>query len=105
MGQIKRINWESRRNYGSPKITKQLNAEGIPVSKKNSGKNYARRMHSLKNSQKYKATTNSKHNLPIYLNLLGQQFKVKLMDSGYYVYKDEWMLDLLGKKTIALLSR
>lgn len=74
--QIKRVYLDSRRNYGSPKITKQLNSEGVHVSQKTVSRIMKNEGIRSKTVKKYKATTNSKHNLPIYSNLLDQQFKV-----------------------------
>lgn len=75
-GQIKRVYLESRRNYGSPKITKQLHLEGVHVSQKTVSKIMQEEGIRSKTVKKYKATTNSKHNLPVYPNLLAQKFKV-----------------------------
>ncbi|WP_281274656.1 IS3 family transposase [Lysinibacillus telephonicus] len=75
--QIKRVYLDSRRNYGSPKITKQLNSEGVHVSQKTVSRIMKDEGIRSKTVKKYKATTNSKHNLPIYPNLLDQQFKVE----------------------------
>lgn len=77
IGQIKRVYLESRRNYGSPKITKQLNSEGVSVSQKTVSRIMQKEGIRSKTVRKYKATTNSKHTLPIYPNLLDQQFKVE----------------------------
>lgn len=73
---IKRIHLESRKIYGSPKITKTLNAQGINVSQKTVTRIMKENQIRSKTVKRYKATTNSKHNLPIYPNLLNQQFKV-----------------------------
>lgn len=75
--QIKRVYLESRRNYGSPKITKQLNSEGVSVSQKTVARIMKEEGIRSKTVKKYKATTNSKHHLPVYPNLVDQQFKVK----------------------------
>ncbi|MFP3814046.1 IS3 family transposase, partial [Bacillus sp. SIMBA_005] len=64
-------------NYGSPKITKQLNSEGVSVSQKTVSRIMKEEGIRSKTVKKYKATTNSKHNLPVYPNLLDQQFKVE----------------------------
>ena len=76
-GQIKRVHLASRRNYGSPKITKQLHAEGISVSQKTVARIMKEEGIRSKTVKKYKATTNSKHHLPVYPNLVDQQFKVE----------------------------
>ncbi|MGE7917307.1 IS3 family transposase [Lysinibacillus xylanilyticus] len=75
--QIKRVYLDSRRNYGSPKVTKQLNSEGVSVSQKTVSRIMKEEGIRSKTVKKYKATTNSKHNLPVYPNLLDQQFKVE----------------------------
>lgn len=71
---IKQIFLESRRLYGSPKITQVLRSEGEKVSQKT----VARIMKELelrsRTVKKYKATTNSKHSLPVHENKLNQQF-------------------------------
>ena len=76
-GQIKRVHLASRRNYGSPKITKQLHAEGVAVSQKTVARIMQEEGIRSKTVKKYKATTNSKHHLPVYPNLVDQQFKVE----------------------------
>lgn len=75
--QIKRIHLESRKNYGSPKITKQLQVEGIMITQKTVSRIMKEEGIRSKTVKKYKATTNSKHQLPVYPNLLNQQFKVE----------------------------
>lgn len=73
---IKRIHLESREIYGSPKITKILKSQGVNVSQKTVTRIMKENQIRSKTVKKYKATTNSKHHLPIYPNLLNQQFKV-----------------------------
>lgn len=66
----------SRELYGSPRITAALLSKGIKCNKKR----VAMIMHSngikAKTVRKYKATTNSKHRLPVANNLLNQNFEV-----------------------------
>ena len=68
----------SRELYGSPRITAALLSKGIQCNKKR----IARIMHSngikAKTVRKYKATTNSKHRLPVAKDLLNQDFEAKL---------------------------
>ncbi|WP_181351270.1 IS3 family transposase [Thalassobacillus sp. CUG 92003] len=73
---IKRVHLESRENYGSPKITKVLQAEEVRVSEERFTRLMNERGIQSKTVKKYKATTNSKHNFPIYPNLLNQAFQV-----------------------------
>jgi transposase InsO family protein len=73
---IRKIFLDSRRLYGSPKIHKVLQKQGTNVSEKT----VARIMKELglvsRTIKKYKATTNSKHNLPVFENGLNQRFQV-----------------------------
>lgn len=67
---IRRIFLDSRRLYGSRKNKEALEQQGFYVT----GKTVARIMKELglksRTIKKYKATTNSKHNLPVYENML-----------------------------------
>lgn len=74
--QIKEVYINSRSIYGSPKITKKLNQKGIDVSQKTVTRIMKAEGIRSKTVKKYKATTNSKHSLPIYPNLLNQEFQV-----------------------------
>ncbi|MFC5648012.1 IS3 family transposase [Paenibacillus solisilvae] len=70
---IKEIYTNSRRIYGSPQITKNL-----PHDQKASRGRVARLMqaHGIRSKvvKKYKATTNSSHNLPVADNIVNQNF-------------------------------
>ena len=72
---IKEMFNESRRTYGHRRIKKDLKAKGI----KTSNDRVRRLMKKLNlvpvQVRKFKATTNSKHSLPIAPNLLKQNFK------------------------------
>jgi putative transposase len=108
---IRRIFLDSRRLYGSPKITKVLRKQGVLVSEKT----VARIMSALglisRTVKKYKATTNSKHNLPVHENVLNRQFKVQAPNQVWvtditYVATDEgWLylasvMDLYSRKIV-----
>ena len=67
---------QSRGIYGSPKITKVLVEEGVSVSQKTVANIMKENNIKSKTVKKYKATTNSNHNLPISPNLLNQNFTV-----------------------------
>nr|WP_241736700.1 IS3 family transposase [Anoxybacillus flavithermus] len=73
--QIKKIHIESRETYGSPKITKIFQKQGVKVSQKTVARIMKDGDIRSKTKKKYKATTNSKHHLPVYPNLLNQQFE------------------------------
>lgn len=109
--QVKRAYMESRGLYGSPKITKQLNSEGTDVSQKTVTRIMAEENIRSKTVKKYKATTNSKHTLPIYPNLLNQQFQVDhpsqvwVADITYVRTKEGWLylasvMDLYSRRIL-----
>jgi putative transposase len=96
---IQQIFLESRRLYGSPKITQVLRSEGEKVSQKT----VARIMKELglrsRTVKKYKATTNSNHSLPVQENKLNQQFEAQAPNQVWmaditYVPTDEGWLYL-----------
>ena len=88
---------QSRRNYGSPRITEDLRAKGYRC-----GENRIARLMKIngivaKTKRKYKATTNSKHDLPVAPNLLKQDFtasgpnKVWVSDITYIPTYEGWL--------------
>ena len=111
--EIKRIFNNSKKRYGSPKITKQLNIEGFKVSQKR----VAKRMKILKlrsiTVKKYNHSGNSKcDNKKEYKNLLEQDFKankpgIKWVGDITYIYTKEtgWtylaiVMDLFDLKVV-----
>jgi putative transposase len=109
--QIKRVYMESKRRYGSPKITKILNQEGCNVSQKTVTRIMRENGLRSKTVKKYKATTNSKHSYPVYPNLLNQQFQVDkpgtvwVGDITYIWTKQGWLylatiMDLFSRRII-----
>lgn len=97
--EIKKAHMESRKIYGSPKITKILHSKGIPVSQKTVTRIMREEGIRSKTVKKYKATTNSKHSLPIYPNLLNQEFSVSRPGEAWvaditYVWTSEGWLYL-----------
>lgn len=109
--QIKRIFIQSKRRYGSPKITEVLHEDGWHVSQKT----VTRIMHEnglrSMTAKKYKATTNSKHNYPVYPNVLNRQFQVDRPGIAWvgditYVWTSEgWLylatiMDLFSRRII-----
>lgn len=107
---IKKIHEKSHRIYGSPQITKNL-----PANQKASRGRVARLMKKngirSKVARKYKATTNSKHNLPVADNILNQDFTASkpnekwVSDITYIPTKEGWLylsgvMDLHGRKLV-----
>jgi len=102
---------DSNRVYGSPNITIALNREGIQVSLGTVAR--LMRKHGIKSKirKKYKATTNSKHNLPVADNILNREFDAEKRNQKWvsditYIWTDEgWLylaaiLDLFDKAIV-----
>lgn len=80
---IRIIHAESKQAYGSPRITAELKARGIPVSKdrvRRLMKAYGIR---ARHKRKFKATTDSNHKLPVAPNLLNQDFTTSAPDQTW----------------------
>lgn len=107
---IRQIHRETHGIYGSPRITKSL-----PKDEKASRSRVARIMREngirSKTVKKYKATTNSRHNLPVADNLLNRDFTARrpnekwVTDITYIQTEEGWLylagvLDLYGRRLI-----
>jgi putative transposase len=105
---IKDVHKKSRETYGSPRVHKQLVAEGEQC-----GKGYVERLMSAngisaKRKRKFVVTTDSKHHLPVAENILDRQFSVEEPNKVWlsditYIPTDEGWLYLAG--VIDLCSR
>jgi transposase InsO family protein len=94
---IKEIHKHSHGIYGYPNITKKLEKHGAP------SKYRSMRMNSIKSNtvRKFKATTNSNHNLPVAENLLNREFTAEKPNQKWvsditYIPTDEGWLYLAG---------
>ena len=101
----------SRELYGSPRITAALLSKGIECNKKRISRIMRSNGIKAKTVRKYKATTNSKHKLPVANNLLNQNFEVKhpnkvwTGDITYIWTKKGWLylavvLDLYSRRVV-----
>jgi putative transposase len=108
---IKRVHKKSREIYGSPKITKQLYKEGIEVSERTVQRIMEKEGVVSKSAKKFKETTNSKHDNPVYPNLLDRKFTMDAPGKAWvtditYVWTREGFLylasvmDLYSRKII-----
>lgn len=108
---IRRIHKASKRRYGSPRITKEINAEGTKVSQPLIAK--LMRKENIRSiiREKYKVTTNSNHKYPVVANELMQNFSVTVKnevwvsDITYIATKEGWLylttvIDLYDRKVI-----
>jgi putative transposase len=111
LAEIIRIYEESRGNYGSPRITRELRKKGIVVNHKTVEELMKENGIAAKRKRKFKATTNSNHDLPVARNLLKRKFKAKKPDHAWvgditYVPTDEgWLylatcIDLFSRKVV-----
>jgi transposase InsO family protein len=71
---VRRVYAEHKARAGAPRITKQLRDEGQTVGKHRVARVMRSECLRAKAARKYKATTNSNHNLPVAPNLLEQDF-------------------------------
>jgi len=98
---IRKIHQESHEIYGSPSITKELANAGISASKGMVSR--LMRKHGIRSRirKKYKATTDSNHDLPVAENILNREFKansrnMKWVSDITYIGTDEGWLYLAG---------
>ena len=69
---IKRVHEQSRGLYGSPRVPEKLKEEGRPCSENRVAKLMAENEIKSKTHKKFKVcTTNSNHDLPVWLGLKG----------------------------------
>jgi len=73
---IKLIHKTSRRTYGSPRIHAQLQKDGVRVGRKRVARLMKLHAIEVKTRRRYKATTNSKHDLPVADNILDRRFDI-----------------------------
>ena len=107
-----RIAFEDRKQrYGSPRLHVDLNEAGFPIALNTVADSMRRQDLVAKAGRKFKATTNSRHNLPVSPNLLEQDFTCKKTNEKWagditYLWTDEgWLylavvLDLFSRKVI-----
>jgi transposase InsO family protein len=94
---IRLIHGQSRKSYGAPRIHRELKEQGVPCSKNRVARLMRREGIKAKTPRKFKATTDSKHNLPVAPNLLDQRFdiiepnKVWLADITYVATEEGWL--------------
>ena len=109
--EIRESHKRSRKTYGSPRIAEDLQAKGTIC-----GENRVARLMKIhgiigKAKKKFKATTNSKHNLPVAENLLNQNFEAEkpnsvwVSDITYVPTLEGWLylvviLDLFSRQVV-----
>jgi transposase InsO family protein len=102
---------KSKETYGARRIAIEVEAHGSPCGRTKAGTLMKLAGVAAKQKKKFKATTDSKHNLPIAPNLLNRQFEVKEPDTVYvsditYIWTHEgWLylaviLDLFSRQVV-----
>lgn len=89
---IKQIFFKSKRRYGSRRIKKELEKQGIVVSRNKISLLMAKYNLVAKARRKTRATTDSNHKLPVATNLLNQNFEATNANEG-------WVGDITYLKT------
>lgn len=95
--QIKVIYGQKRKIYGSPRIHRELKDKGISCSRNRVARIMKQEGIRAIVPRKFKATTDSKHNLPVAPNLLKQDFDIKepnkvwLADITYIPTHEGWL--------------
>jgi putative transposase len=108
---IKLIFQEGRGNYGSRTIKKKLERKGEFISRRRIIRLMRQANLICNTKRKFKATTDSKHNLPIAPNLLNRKFKVDqpnrcyVGDITYIATNEGWLylatvIDLYSRKIV-----
>lgn len=108
---IKAIHAESKGSYGWPRVWKELLARGIRVGKDRVRKLMQQHGIKARAKKRFKATTDSGHNLPVAPNLLERQFDVANPDQVWagditYIATDEgWLylavvIDLFSRQVV-----
>lgn len=111
LAHIKAIHAQAKGEYGWPRIWKQLLANGVRVGKERVRKLMVQHGIHAKTKRKFKATTDSNHNLPVAPNLIARDFSPALPNHVWttditYIATDEgWlyltvMLDLFSRQVV-----
>jgi putative transposase len=91
---INKIFEQKHRRYGSPRIERELRKAGTKTSENRVARIMKENGLRAKTKRKFKATTNSNHNLPVASNLLNQNFTVTAINKVWtsditYIWTEE----------------
>lgn len=109
--EIQKSHRRSKGTYGSPRVTRDLLAWGIPCGKNRVARIMRKNGIVARSRRKFRATTHSKHNLPVAENLLEQKFvtegpnKVWASDITYIQTQEGWLyvvvvLDVFSRRVV-----
>ena len=108
---IRAIHAELKGAYGSPRMVRELRARGFPASKARVERLMRENGIRARHKRRYKATTDSKHSLPVAPNLLDRNFTPSAPNQVWtaditYIWTDEgWLylavvLDLFNREVV-----
>ncbi len=108
---IRAIHAEFRGSYGSPRMAEEIRGRGFPVSKERVERLMRENSIRARNKRRFKATTDSKHSLPVAPNLLDRNFmpaapnQVWTADLTYIWTAEGWLylavvLDLFNREVV-----
>jgi putative transposase len=108
---IEDVHHSSRKNYGSPRIYRQLKGLGHTVGKTKVERTMKKHGIRAKTKRKFRVTTDSNHNLPVAPNLLERNFSPEkpnqtwASDITYVWTKQSWMflaviVDLFSRQVV-----
>lgn len=108
---IKAIHQELRGAYGSPRMVRELRARGFPAAKPRVERLMRANGIRARHKRRFKATTDSKHNLPVAANLLDRNFAPSAPNQAWsadltYVWTEEgWLylavvMDLFNREIV-----
>lgn len=80
---VKKISKTSGESYGARRVKHALNSLGYPVGRWKARQLMREAEVSARYRKKYKVTTNSNHNQPVFDNVLDRQFSVSAPDQAY----------------------
>jgi transposase InsO family protein len=111
LAHIRAIHLQVKGEYGWPRIWKELLARGIRVGKERVRKLMKQHGIRARTKRKFKASTDSGHNLPVAPNLIGRDFspqapnRVWASDITYLASGEGWlyltvMLDLFSRQVV-----
>ena len=113
---IREIHEETKAAYGSPRIYQELKGRGIPVSKGRVERLMRENDIRGRHKRRFKATTDSKHTLPVAPNILEQNFETErpdqawIADITYVATAEGWLylaivLDLYTRQIVGWAMR
>lgn len=108
---LEALHAELRGAYGSPRMVEEIRGRGFPVSKARVERLMRENGIRARHKRRYKATTDSKHGLPVAPNLLDRNFAPEAPNQAWgadltYVWTDEgWLylaivLDLFNREVV-----